>query len=99
MHELGTDSAVGSRFREKCIVDQASALQAWGLPQELLQKRQTDLAAILPKDVAELLDEIVADVGATQELVFSMLLATSAIAVQGMFNIQHPNADMKPIPA
>jgi Protein of unknown function (DUF3987) len=97
MYNYGMESAMGSRFNEP--VDGELAVQAWGLPQELLQNHQVDLAAILPKDVAELLDEIVADVGATQELVFSMILATSAIAVQGVFNVQHPNADMKPIPA
>jgi hypothetical protein len=99
MYNYGMESAMGSRFKEPYIDDRGQAVQAWGLPQELLQNRQADLAAILPKDVAELLDEIVADVDATQELVFSMILATSAIAVQGVFNVQHPNADMKPIPA
>ncbi|PUA19560.1 DUF3987 domain-containing protein [Glaciimonas sp. PCH181] len=99
MYNYEMESATGSRFDESYLADRGPAVQAWGLPQELLQNRQADLAAILPKDVAELLDEIVADVDATQELVFSMILATSAIAVQGVFNVQHPNADMKPIPA
>ena len=99
MYPLGTDTAVGSRFRDNHFIDLASVQQVWGLPQTFLQDCPMDLAAILPKNVAELLDEIAADVGTTQELVFSMVLATSAIAVQGVFNVQHPNAALKPIPA
>lgn len=85
--------------REPLITSQSADQTPWGLSLELLQNCQGDLASILPKDVAELLDEMVADVGTTQELVFALILSTSAIAVQGVFDVQHLNAGMKPIPA
>lgn len=71
----------------------------WGLSPELLQANRGDLFSVLPRDVAELVDEIVADTGATSELVLAMVLGTSAIGVQCVYDIQPPHMNMKPIPA
>lgn len=71
----------------------------WGLSPELLQANRGDLFSVLPHDVAELVDEIVADIGATSELVLAMVLGTSAIGVQCVYDIQPPHTNMKPIPA
>jgi len=99
MDRRETDSAFGSRFRDRLTSQRKPALLAWGLPEEFPQDYKKNLADFLPRNAAELVDEMVAEIGATQELIFSLLLGTSAITAQGVFDIQHPNADLKPIPA
>lgn len=71
----------------------------WGISPELLQGNRDALISVLPHDVVELVDEIVADTGATSELVLAMVLGTSAIGVQCVYDIQPPHMNMKPIPA